>query len=107
MATYLKWIDAEKMGDYNTMTNIEKNSPIIAVYAARTQEKWAEYEKKNKIAWEEYEGIVNAEWKRYEQIDASAYAEYEERFIRSKYSSDGGLWEIFANGLTEFLAWRR
>lgn len=77
MATYLKWIDAEKMGDYNTMTNIEKNSPIIAVYAARTQEKWAEYEKKNKIAWEEYEGIVNAEWKRYEQIDASAYAEYE------------------------------
>lgn len=40
-------------------------------------------------------------------VDESAYAEYEERFIRSKYSPDGGLWEIFANGLTEFLAWRR
>lgn len=40
-------------------------------------------------------------------VDESAYAEYEERFIRSKYSPDSGLWEIFANGLTEFLAWRR
>jgi hypothetical protein len=40
-------------------------------------------------------------------IDQTAYAEYEERFIRSKYSPDGGLWEIFAKGLIEFLAWRR
>lgn len=40
-------------------------------------------------------------------VDESAYAEYEERFIRSKFSPDGELWEIFAKGLTEFLAWRR
>lgn len=40
-------------------------------------------------------------------VDEVAYAEYEERFIRSRYSPEGGLWEVFAKGLTEILAWRR
>jgi len=40
-------------------------------------------------------------------VDETAYAKYEEKFIRSSASPDGGLWEIFAQGLTEFLAWRR
>ena len=42
-----------------------------------------------------------------EPVDESAYASYEEKFIRSNWSPVGGLWEIFVDGLTEFLAWRR
>lgn len=42
-----------------------------------------------------------------EPVDESAYSKYEEKFIRSSASPEGGLWEIFANGLIEFLAWHR
>jgi hypothetical protein len=40
-------------------------------------------------------------------VDESCYATYEERFIRSRWSRSGRLWQVFADGFDEFLTARR